>query len=458
MPTASLDQINRRIFECRKKGRYGEALEIYKEKVHLSFNPQKVLANEYLVGNILHCLRKVGRPESGIDFLFQYLGFTFSDAVPRTLLNEAGWCFYDWFKNFKKDDQGRDQDCKTMEDSINLLQQIKSSEDYLLFSRLFFELCRVFEPKKEGVHEGFLSFIQKLGPEMFSDQPNELPASNYKSGRPIFFSSDREKYYMQLTKILYASGLIEACLAKCQLALEEGRNISRSSRFWIARRLALCLQQLGRNEEAAKKMLEIARKKKDWFLWVELGEMYLLAGQEGQALLTWGRAFFSQGQTAYKAGFYGRMAQWFYLRVMPGPALWHLELAFDARKQQGWKIPSELQWLSQQPGMAVNENNLKETFEKCAVFWEKQIQEQAKDEDISEMETWHEGTITAVLNEGLNGDGFITTREGKSIYFRTRKLKGPIEGMRLGARVKVKAAERQYKGRQVVNALQVFFV
>lgn len=70
MPTASLDQINRRIFECRKKGRYGEALEIYKEKVHLSFNPQKVLANEYLVGNILHCLRKVGRPESGIDFYF----------------------------------------------------------------------------------------------------------------------------------------------------------------------------------------------------------------------------------------------------------------------------------------------------------------------------------------------------------------------------------------------------
>lgn len=457
MTGSSLDQLNRQIFECRQQQQYEQALEFFRQKVHKVFDTQSILRHLFLTGNVMHCLRKKGKAKKALDFLFQYLQFDFSTPLPDALLAETGWAFYEWLKTITT------QSCLQTAQPyfvwvVRVISEIRPANNYLLFSRLILELFRVAELGRPSITQSFLQYALKINPDCFSDELCLLPENNQKAVRPMVLASDRERFYMIFSKILYQAGRYQNCLEYCRRGLDDIKKFNGGNRIWLVRRLALCLRQLGQGEQAVQTMLEIARRKGDWFLWVELGELYQQVGQEEKALFAWGHGFKNQGNNPYKAGFYGRLAQWLFERNLIPEAAMHLQLAIAARKSQGWKIPAELQWLASQPAMVLSPPDTSDPYEQCACYWQNILTQQTEKPEASENLSWHHGTITAILNPGPNGDGFITTTDKQSIYFRTKKAKKEPDKVKTGDEVKVLAIRRHYKDRQVLNAVKIIFI
>lgn len=126
-------------------------------------------------------------------------------------------------------------------------------------------------------------------------------------------------------------------------------------------------------------------------------------------------------------------------------------LAIKTRTEKGWKTPQQLTEL-------IARENLTEPQESSAQLYAiitHELKKLIKQHTTGSSAGHTNGTITRILHEGENGDGFITTETGKSVYFRMKKIKGGHKHCTLGAKVKVMATEREYNNKKVYNAIWV---
>jgi len=450
-----LQSINSEIFDLRQKQLYKEALEVYKEKVHNKFSAQQIKDFDYLVANVLFCLRKTDQQPAAVKFVDQSLQLQPNWQTHPGATAEYGWSLYSLVKNTRADDLLSAIPPYIVK-AARLLPTIKTDRDYLLFRLLFQELSRKLMlrgPAAQLLAETIdpMEHTCFKGPEKTKQPGTPVTHQNPET------ASDLETFLVRKAKVMLLTSQYEKCIDASNKAFELIEKFHHGNHIWLARNMAVSMQQTGNLAKAIEKMEQITRRKKDWFLFAELASMQIAAGNNAEGIVTICQAALQQGHSEFKAGLYQQIGldyQEFFSKEIVCQHLW---LAIKTRQEKGWKLPEPLQDFQAGNNCEELDMTSRQMYQKLAVEWSKiteQHRKAAKD-SAGNGGMQSKGTVTRILNEGENGDGFITTTDGISIYFRMKKVTPLVQTLAPGTQVETFAREREYKGNKVFNALWV---
>lgn len=436
---------NQQLYQLKLEGDYKGAIAYYKDTIHKNTTPEEIKAHPFLVPNLLHCLRKNGQEKEAFVFMEKQLSLEPGTVVKEHWTFEIGWTLY---QVLKKNGMavGGSASTASYDNWLRYLLGLPSvCGNHLLWTKLLAQ-GTVVALEAPTYAENWASFLLGFNPVDISSEPLEVrqPGKN----DPVPIASPREQYMMQLTKALFAAGNYAECIEQCRRALELVKKFHHGNQLWLSRRMALSLGNLGNNSEAIVSLKSLLGRKDEWFIRSEIGNLYLANGNHNQALAWFASAALQRGHSEYKVGLYQSAGELCLLiPVHAAMAIQHFRLAVSIRREKNWKVPNDLvKHIGQVEGGPLSSAMI---YNELILFWEKvslQVDYQNKNnENVSE------GKVTRVLNEGGNGDGFITDKDGRSIYFRMKRVKGSgVIGQ--GERVICSFYEREFGGRKVLNA------
>ena len=99
-------------------------------------------------------------------------------------------------------------------------------------------------------------------------------------------ASDKEKWYATKSKALFELRLFQECFDISEKALHEFNDFHYNNDLWFARRMALSKKSLGNLNEAINDLEKIFRRKKEWFIQKEIGDILLETGKIEEAKIT----------------------------------------------------------------------------------------------------------------------------------------------------------------------------
>ncbi len=245
--------------------------------------------------------------------------------------------------------------------------------------------------------------------------PNILSIESVKWEGKIF-PSDREKWYLKITKACASLEKWIDCMNIAKKGLEDFPDV-----IWLKRSYALSYGNNGNIKEAIKLLEDLLYQKKDWFMYRDIARMhkkdsnlieekkYLIEGcftsrGVSDPRFRW-KMYYDLGCNLLKSGDteYGKL---------------HIQLAYAAKKEAEWPIGEDLHKI-------MTKHDIEEQFEKSAkqfikelsVFWEQQKYKNKKKEV---------GKIKIILNSGnkegkIFGSGFIKKAEEDQNYYFTFK-------------------------------------
>ncbi|MFW5758718.1 MAG: DUF7017 domain-containing protein [Bacteroidota bacterium] len=442
-----LFEINKELFALRQNKQYEKVLDYYKTSVHKQFEREEIIAHDYLVANLLHALRKSNKTLQAIEYMHNHLRL-FPDIYLHTqTYYEYGWNLYQHIKHTEINHTNQTLP-RYAADALKIISKELKKENYLLFSRLFFILSKKMLLKGEPAKRLDALFEQYTW-EDFSPEPQKTTLTKKGVQKEIELASDQETFLVRRSKTLLLNQRYHECITHCEETLQKIQKFHQGNQLWISRNLSMALAQTGQTHHAIEKLHKVANTKKDWYLYHELAQMYQHAEKYEEALLWFCKAALRQGNTHYKTGLYENMSRFFEKTREHDQLCLHLGLANAIRKEQNWRIPSENQTLAKKHACQTDNGLQSEKiYEQLSKWWQCQTANH-------ESQNYETGTITRILNDGENGDGFITAKGGKSIYFRFKKCQIPSDQIRQGVKVSFLATSRTYKGKEVWNATRV---
>lgn len=444
----TIQTINQQIYQLRTQGNYRQALDVYKNKVHQKFTKDQIIANDYLMANILHCIRKSSNPLKGLDYMQNHLKYFPDLQTHKQTCFEYGWSLYQHIKSIELNNT-TDKVPDFMQNAMKLVNKQLAKQNYLLFSRLLLLISKKMMVKGEPV-KSLDEFLDKFAESDFEGIAQKVKVKIKGKEKQVELASDKETYLVRKSKSLLLNQRFSECVKHSENTLKIIDHFHQGNQLWIARNLAAALSKTGRVKAGITKLRQVAETKKDWYLYHEVAQLYNQAENEKEALSWYCKAALRQGNTHYKTGLYENMCSFLSETAYTEKVCQHLHLANAIRKQQQWKIPAENHQLQVQHGCKSEvDQSVDQCYNDLTAWWQQHIT------DVPESEEMETGTITRILNDGSNGDGFITSEKGKSIYFRFKKCNIAHEQIKYGVKVYFKAESRTFKGKQVLNAMKV---
>lgn len=436
---------NRHLYEFRMKGDYKGAITYYKDAIHKNIPLDEIKAHSFIIPNLLHCLRKNGQEREAFVFMEKQLCLKPGSDISEQWTFEIGWTLYQVLKKtgLAADEAGSKINYYGWLRYLLALPSVCSNG--LLWTKLLVKGTAWAMAVPANVDK-WASFLLAFDPAGLSSEPMEMQQPGKNDSRPS--ASPREQHLMQLTKALFAAGRFNECMEQCRRALELIKRFHHGNQLWLSRRMALSLGSLGNHAEAIENMKSLLLKKDEWFIRGEIGNLLLENGEHDRALAWYASAALLRGHSEYKVGLYRSAGE--VCLLLPAYSAFadqHFKLAVAVRREKNWKVPVDLfKHVGQGEGDGLSSSML---YEGLVSFW-KAISVKA-DLQLKKREDVVEGKVTRILNEGVNGDGFITDTAGRGIYFRMKRVRG-TGVMRLDDRVVCSYFEREFGGRKVLNA------
>ncbi len=282
-------------------------------------------------------------------------------------------------------------------------------------------------------YEYLLYWLDKLNPDLLDTKQKEFNGRKYPS--------NREKYYNYYSKALIECGDIEECIEVSKKALDSLTEFTNDSDVWYNWRIAKCLKDLDKNEEALSYLKEVSKVKRDWFVSKEIAENYFMLNDVDNACEYISKAVLTNDPASIKVNLYYLIYQILKDSNLDW-ALKHAELFVALKLDSDSQIPSEIEEL------LIEEEKLdKYQLEKeIKAYWSEY---KFKDQELQY------GTITKVFED--RNFGFITSTDDESIFFRKYEFKDDRSKLREGQFVSF-YTEKSFdksKNRESINAVNV---
>lgn len=220
--------------QCYEQKNYEEAYKLFKECREESPNKQ--------------------------EFDYKY-SFKFSGAIYNTVLKNA-----------------TSIDEKFQEESKYILKHTNSKNFYYQLTVL--KIVEIMDKNFVDKSDKIIKWLRYLDYNLLSDEKVKYK----KDGKTIELYSQREKYFLKLTKAYEKVRDYENLFKYSKLALENIENFTNNADVWIKRRIAICYKQKKDYASAINEYLEIIKVKKEWFVYGELAELYDLTGEKEKSI------------------------------------------------------------------------------------------------------------------------------------------------------------------------------
>jgi tetratricopeptide (TPR) repeat protein len=437
------------VIRLRWRKEYESALSLFKKDISSKYSRKTIANNYFLVSAICDCLKETGKIAEAINFIVLYLKMDINSvSLPKRFLINLSWTFY-----FALND---DVVCKRflkgahLELISDLLKFLHYEKDKELFNLLFFQYTKFHLAHNNPDWLLLLSLTETYAKNEFSHDVQTFTKDIAGQSKVVEMASPLENWYMLKIKALYSLNRYDECVKWCKGAFDSQiSGFHYGNQIWISRYMARCYVQSGNISEAINVFERIISKKNEWFLQKELAGLYLRDRKFELALNMASIACVSKGYTQFKVSLFALLANIFDAIGDSMNAVEWRKLEILVRREQGWPISAQ--------HMSIDIGEIENKAATC-VF--QQLSKRLpglneKDEQFTKV-LHGTGRITRILHPGEKGDGFITTDDGMSVYFRFGQSKISVEQIDVGVEVSFKAVQNSHKGKEIWKALKVY--
>lgn len=438
---ASLFDFSRQIADLKKEKRYSEALSHFKEN-KANFSKEQLSNNEYVVSDIISCLRYTNQFDAGFQFL-KIFDIKIDDSQKERILTAYGWLLWSKYKaenentsnsddetQFFDEDEDDFQEQNFHYDKNELIERIETLIPILLglnsdFSKTLvsnlFSIVLKSEKKKPAPNWKLVNdFCSQIDPTMLSTDCSTIQVERKGRTQDMELASDFENWYAYKTKALMKLGEWQECFDTSKEALEKIENFHYSNDVWFSRRVALSKKNLGNTEDTIEELETILKRKREWFIQKELAELYFVKDDLDTAFKMAIDAINNFGPLEFKVDLLFLIAKILTKQRKLDLAFKHLSLSKLVRQDEEWKVPQKLfDELNQfdQSEIPLSElKNLKSELKKYWNGFNKNGERQKTPKHRNNSDNL-QGEITKLLHDNERGkDGFIKS-DNNEFYF-----------------------------------------
>lgn len=266
--------------------------------------------------------------------------------------------------------------------------------------------------------------------------------------KPMELASDKENWYAFKTKSLFETQQYQECFEISKKALETFETFHYSNEIWFARRIALSKKHLGNSADALNELLQVLRRKKEWFIQTEVAEIYKENGDFDKAFKYAIEAINNFGDLVYKVGLLVQLAEILENKMEHELAYKHYSLSKLLRQHEEWKVPQTIEYSLQNLGFAqISLEQLPNLKKELKNYWNTfKLQQESKTINSNQQQT---GKIDKILNNDEKGaDGFIKYDSNKSVYFRLQPSEELVKNINIGLEVTFKVLPPKVDGKK----------
>jgi tetratricopeptide (TPR) repeat protein len=437
----SLFDLSRHIANLRKDKKFSDALSYFKEN-KTSFSKEELSNNEYIVSDIISCLRYTNQFDAGFQFLKIY-EIKIDESQKERILTAYGWLLWSKYKaenentsNFDDETQFFDKDeedfqqqnfhydkgelIERIETLIPILLGLNSDFSKTLVSNLF-SIVLKSEKKKPAPNWKLVNdFCNQIVPTQLSTDCSTIQVERKGRTQDMELASDFENWYAYKTKALMKLGEWQECFDTSKEALEKIDNFHYSNDIWFSRRVVLSKKNLGNAEDTIEELKTILRKKREWFIQKELAELYFEKDDLDAALKMAIDAINNFGPIEFKVDLLYLIGKILNKQGQSDLAFKHFNLSKLVRQDEEWKVPQkvfdELNQFEQSEIPLSELKNLKSELKKYWNGFNKNDNRKKAPKYISNPENL-QGEIIKLLHDNERGKvGFIKSDDNE-FYF-----------------------------------------
>lgn len=293
-----------------------------------------------------------------------------------------------------------------MLDAADLITEVKQQENQTQNSKYpcpyTLAVLKVLESlNKNNDFEEVIMWSEKINPDYLNTKASDFNGRKY--------SSNKEKFYSQITKALLKLDDIDACyeLSKKALQLDE-----LTDDVWFKWRLSKCANELGEYDEAIGYLKEIITKKPDWYIKAEIANSYYFKGDFKNSLSYAIDAALTPSPSESKVNVYSLISDLIKDEYLD-ESMKHKYLEYSIRLNKEWSIEDRLTEEIEEAGLDTANTEYWKIKKDLKNFWNSL---KYKDQELKT------GIISNIL---LNGKvGFIDGDDGNSYFFRKFDFRG----------------------------------
>lgn len=437
----TLFEFSRQIASLRSEKKYSETLLYFKE-YKTAFSKEQIAGNEYVVADVLTCLRHTCQFEAGFKFI-NIFGITIDSQQKERVLSAYGWLLWakykaenmainsvenesSFFDNDEESEISINASCEKneltekIEIIIPFLSQFNSNFSNMIVSNLF-SIVLKSETKKPAPNWRMINdFCNKIDRNLLSKQCSTIQVERKGQLKDMELASDFENWYAYKTKSLMKQGIWQECFDIAKEALEIIDVFHYSNDIWFSRRIALCKRYLGNREDTIKELEVILKKKREWFIQKELAELYLEKNEIELSFKMAINAINNFGPLEFKVDLLYLLGCILKKQGAVNLAMKHFMLSKLIRQDEGWKIPQKIfDELNQFSASEFPLLNLTDLKGELLGYWKSfASHSKEKGSQLIQKNENHEGEIVKILHNNERGkDGFI--KIGAANYYFT---------------------------------------
>jgi hypothetical protein len=431
----TLFDFSKQIAQLKKEKNYSEALLYFKNNKTI-FTQEQISNNEYVISDMLTCLRKGSHLDAGFRFLSLY-NIEINAVTKERILSSYGWLLWAKYKaeniqeiNIKEEDfqfddeedhvEGEDfhynkhELLQRIEDTISLLLDLKNDFNNTLISNLLNVVLKSEKRKPAPNWKLINDFCDNFDPATLSQKCDTIQITRKGQLKDMELASDFENWYAYKTKALMKMGKWQDCFDTSKEALEKIEKFHYSNDIWFSRRVALSKRNMGNTEETIEELKSILKKKREWFIQKELAELYLENEEVEKAFKLSIDAINNYGPIEFKVDLLFLMGKIHQKKNENELAFKHFSLSKLIRLEEEWKIPQKL--YNELTGFSFPEIPLSEIKKLKAGLkknWNSLLPNSANEVNAKNLH----GKITKILNDNEKGKNGFLNDNGTEIYF-----------------------------------------
>lgn len=435
----SLFDFNRHISDLKKEKRYSEALSYFKEN-KLNFSKEDLSKNEYIVSDIISCLRYTNQFDAGFQFLKVY-NIQITEGQKERILTAYGWLLWSKYKaettnSNNIDDQEQffieDKDhfheqndyydknelIEKIETLIPILLELKSDFSKTLASNLFSIVLKSEKNKPSPNWRLINDFCNQIDPMLLSTHCSTIQVERGGRIQELELASDFENWYALKTKALMKLGHWQECFEKSKEALEKIDNFHYSNDVWFSRRVALSNKNLGNTDDTIVELKTILKKKQEWFIQKELAQLYFEKEELHNAIKMAIDAVNNYGPLEFKVDLLFLIGKILKEQRKSYLAFKHFSLSKLIRQNEQWKVPQKVfDELNQFEISEIPLSELKNLKSELKKYWNKfQKGNNNSKNRRSTVESFQGEIIKLLHDNGRGKDGFVRSGDDE-FYF-----------------------------------------
>ncbi len=403
--------IKKQADEFRRAKKYAEALPLYRQL----WEEHRESCNEWDGWGYALCLKHMKYYKKALEICKEV-----SKLKPdfEMIKGVYAWCIY--YTEIAVEKVNDESNFFRAGEAI--VKLTKQDDQYSPYTLTVFKILEYLNDRDNYSADKVIEWTDKLNFEILDDKPFKFTDSE---GKMRELASKKEQYFMLRTKALLEKGLFNECINLCQLAIKSFEKFHYDNDIWFIRRIALSYKSLGQPEIALEKLKSLLKRKREWFIYKEIAEIYFELGNIDQALKFALDSALSPGDSDKKLNLYKLLSEILIRTNQKEEAKKHIEFMYQIRKANEWKIDNDLQNLLNKFQIDTRKTlNLRELERELKELWEK-----LKFNDQIQLT----GIIKSILPSGKAG--FIETENKKTYYFQLRNFKAKPELAKVGQKV-----------------------